>query len=170
VLFGDEASFWLDGSLHRTWARVGQQPHVETYGLRKTAHVFGAVSLEANPRFHHMFATVFNGDTFFVFLKKLVRTTRRKIFLIIDNGPCHNLQDEGVDWLQANGHRIELHRLPAYSPNLNPIEGVWKETKKCTTHNRFFKTTDERDTALRKTFHRFDTTPAMLAGQVARFL
>lgn len=169
MLFGDEASFWLDGSLHRTWARVGQQPHVETYGLRKTAHVFGAVSLEANPRFHHMFATVFNGDTFFAFLKQLVRTTRRKLFLIIDNGPCHNLQAEGVEWLQTNRHRIELHRLPAYSPNLNPIEGVWKETKKCTTHNRFFRTTNERDTALRKTFLRFDTTPAMLVGQVARF-
>jgi len=82
---------------------------------------------------------------------------RRKIFLIIiDNGPCHNLQDEGVDWLQANALRTELHQLPAYSPN--------------TTHNRFFKTTDERDTALRKTFHRVDTTPAILAGQVARFL
>jgi len=170
VLFGDEASFWLDGSLHRTWARIGQQPNVETYGLRKTAHVFGAVSLQANPRFHHMFASVFNGDTFFAFLKKLVGTTQRKIFLIIDNGPCHNLQVEGVEWLHTNRHLIELHRLPAYSPNLNPIEGVWKETKKCTTHNRFFKTTDERDMALRSTFRRFDTTPAMLAGQVARFL
>jgi transposase len=110
------------------------------------------------------------GNTFLEFLKKLVRTTRRKIFLIIDNGPCHNLLPEGVEWLKTNRHRVELNRLPAYSPNLNPIEGVWKETKKSTTHNRFFKTTDERDTALRKTFVRFDTTPEMLAGQVARFL
>ena len=45
-MFGDEASFWLDGSLHRTWASVGQQPHVDTFGMRKTAHVFGAVTLE----------------------------------------------------------------------------------------------------------------------------
>ena len=129
VLFGDEASFWLDGSLHRTWARVGQQPHVETYGLRKTAHVYRAVSLQASPRFHHMFATVFNGNTFFAFLKKLVRTTRRKLFLIIDNGPCHNLQADGVEWLQTNRHRIELHRLPAYSPNLNPSEGSGRKPR-----------------------------------------
>jgi hypothetical protein len=33
-MFGDEASFWLDGSLHRTWARVGVQPQVDTYGQR----------------------------------------------------------------------------------------------------------------------------------------
>lgn len=170
ILFADEASFWLDGSLHRTWARVGQQPHVDTFGLRKTAHVFGALSLEAEPRFQHMFATVFNGATFLMFLQRLVQRTRRKIFLIIDNGPCHNLAPDGVLWLERNRRRIELHRLPPYSPNLNPIEGAWKETKKRTTHNRFFKTTDERDAALRTTFRAFNANPALLAGQVARFL
>lgn len=169
-MFGDEASFWLDGSLHRTWAPVGQQPHVDTFGLRKTAHVFGALSLEAKPQFRYAFAEVFNGETFLEFLKKLVHRSRRKIFLIIDNGPCHNLKPEGKEWLADNHHRIELHRLPPYSPNLNPIEGAWKETKKRTTHNRFFRTTDERDAALTSTFDAFAQRPLLLAGQVARFL
>jgi transposase len=169
-MFGDEASFWLDGSLHRTWARVGVQPHVDTYGMRKTAHVFGAVSLERRPRFHFQFAEVFNGDTFLLFLKQLVRASRRKIFLILDNGPCHNLKDDGKAWLGRNAHRIELFRLPPYSPNFNPTEGAWKETKKRTTHNRFFRTTDERDIALVATFHDFNASPELLAGHVARFI
>jgi transposase len=169
-MFGDEASFWLDGSLHRTWARVGVQPHVDTFGLRKTAHVFGAVSLEQRPHFHYLFAPVFNGDTFLLFLKHLVKRSRRKLFLILDNGPCHNLSDDGKAWLSRNRHRIQLHRLPPYSPNLNPTEGVWKETKKRTTHNRFFRTTDERDTALVSTFETFRSDTALLAGYVARFV
>lgn len=169
-MFGDEASFWLDGSLHRTWARVGVQPHVDTYGQRKTAHVFGAVSLRETPSFHYMFAPVFNGATFLLFLRHLVRRTRRKIFLILDNGPCHNLTVSGKLWLQRNRHRLELFRLPPYSPNLNPIEGAWKETKKRTTHNRFFRTVDERDAALVVTFESFQAQSAILAGQVARFL
>jgi transposase len=169
-MFGDEASFWLDGSLHRTWARVGVQPHVDTYGMRKTAHVFGAVSLERRPRFHFQFAEVFNGDSFLLFLKQLVRRSRRKIFLILDNGPCHNLKDDGKAWLGRNAHRIELFRLPPYSPNFNPTEGAWKETKKRTTHNRFFRTTDERDAALVATFHAFKASPELLAGHVARFI
>jgi len=70
-MFGDEASFWLDGSLHRTWARLGVQPYVETYGMRKTAHVFGALSLEAQPEFDYLFAPVFNGETFLLFLQQL---------------------------------------------------------------------------------------------------
>ena len=169
-MFGDEASFWLDGSLHRTWARVGAQPHVDTFGLRKTAHVFGALSLENKPKFKYMFAEVFNGETFFMFLQQLVCRSRRKIFLIIDNGPCHNLTECGRAWLAENRHRIELFRLPPYSPNLNPIEGAWKETKKKTTHNRFFRTTDERDAALTLTFEVFAINPNLLAGQVARFI
>jgi transposase len=169
-MFGDEASFWLDGSLHRTWARVGVQPHVDTFGMRKTAHVFGAVSVEDRPRFRYMFAPVFNGDTFLIFLKELVKRSRRKLFLILDNGPCHNLKDDGKAWLGRNRHRIELFRLPPYSPNYNPTEGAWKETKKRTTHNRFFHTTHERDAALVATFNAFQRDPSLLAGHLARFI
>ena len=63
VLFGDEVSFWLDGTLHSTWSRVGFQPRVDTFGQRKTAHIFGAVSLD-EARFSYQFAEVFNGKHF----------------------------------------------------------------------------------------------------------
>src|SRR6266508_4292402 len=83
-------------------------------------------------------------------------------------GPCHNLKDEGKAWVGRNRHRIGLFRLPPYSPHYNPTEGAWKVTKKRTTHNRFFHTTDERDAALVVTFEDFKADPALLAGHVAR--
>lgn len=170
-MFGDEASFWLDGTLHQTWSRVGVQPRVDTFGMRKTAHVYGAVSVEARPHFVYQFATVFNGATFLDFLKELIaRCPRRKVFLIIDNGPCHRLEPEGIEWLVRHHDRIELHRLPKYSPELNGIEGVWKVTKKRTTHNRFYRTVDERDSALVDTFETFKAYPETVLGHVARFL
>lgn len=169
-MFGDEASFWLDGTLHQTWSRVGVQPRVDTYGQRKTAHVFGAITLERRPRFSYRFAPVFNGKTFLEFLQQLVRGRRRKIFLVIDNGGCHNLDAVGKKWLADNHARIELFRLPPYSPEYNPTEGVWKVTKKRTTHNRFYRTTTERDDALCATFGCFQANPRLLAGHVARFL
>jgi transposase len=170
-MFGDEASFWLDGTLHVTWSRVGVQPRVDTFGERKTAHVYGAVSIETRPHFVYQFARVFNGATFFHFLKELVRRCpRRKVFLIIDNGPCHRLEEDGERWLRQHRQRIELFRLPTYSPELNGIEGVWKVTKKATTHNRFYRTVDERDAALVSTFEMFKAYPAKIAGHVARFL
>lgn len=170
VAFEDEASFWLDGSLHWTWAPVGQQPRVDTYGKRKTGHVFGAVTIEARPRFAYQFAPVFNCGTFLSFLKSLVHRRRRKIFLIIDNGPCHRLNEEAKAWLKQNRNRIELWRLPPYSPEFNGIEGVWKTTKRQTTHNRFFETVEDRDAALTATFERFIAQPRLIAGHVARFL
>jgi transposase len=169
-MFEDEASFWLDGTLHVTWARVGVQPRVDTFGERKTAHVFGAVTLERRPRLHYYFADVFNGRTFLEFLKLLVQRCRRKMFLVIDNGPCHRLEPEGQRWLADNRHRVELFRLPPYSPELNAIEGVWKATKKKTTHNRFYRSVVERDEALIETFEDFNEQPRMIAGHVARFL
>jgi len=155
VIFEDEASFWLDGTLHQTWSRIGVQPRVDTYGLRKTAHVFGAVALH-DASFTYAFAEVFNGRTFLKFLKRLVARYRsRKVFLIIDNGPCHRLDQEGQDWLETNAARIELSRLPPYSPEFMAQEGVWKTTRKLTTHNRFYRTVEERDTALVQTFKLF---------------
>ena len=138
--------------------------------MRKTAHVFGALSLEIRPRFHYQFAPVFNAQTFLTFLKRLVRWSRRKVFLVIDNSPCHNLDREGRAWLTAHRRRIELFRLPPYSPEFNPIEGVWKQTKKRTTHNTFFRTTDERDAALTATFEGFRARPSLIAAQMARLV
>ena len=136
-MFEDEASFWLDGTLHQTWSRVGVQPRVDTYGQRKTAHVFGAVSLD-EAAFAYAFADVFNGTTFYQFLLRLVRRfSPRKLVLVIDNAPSHWLDDEGKAWLSRSRRKIELFRLPAYSPEFNPMEPIWKATRKRTTHGDF---------------------------------
>jgi transposase len=137
--------------------------------MRKTAHVFGAISLD-EATFSYRFAPVFSGHTFHEFLEQLVEQyAPRKVFLVIDNGPCHWLDGPGKAWLAENAHRIELHRLPPYSPELNPTEGVWKTTRKHVTHNRFFATIEERDTALTRAFERFRAKPELIAPQVARF-
>lgn len=169
VLFEDEASFWLDGTLHHTWSPVGEQPRVPTFGLRKTAHVYGAIALK-DGSFSFRFAPVFNGRTFHEFLIQLVAEFGpRKIFLIIDNGPCHWLDDDGKQWLRDNPGKVELCRLPPYSPEFNATEGVWKVTRKMTTHNRFFHTVEERDAALTATFRKFQAEPHRVEPQVARF-
>ena len=63
----------------------------------------------------YQFAPVFNAQTFLAFLKRRVRRMRRKIFLVIDNSPCHNLDADGKAWLAAHRRRLELFRLPSYS-------------------------------------------------------
>ncbi len=38
---------------------------------------------------------------------------------------------------------FELDYLPPYSPELNPIERVWKLTRRRCLHNRYFATLEE---------------------------
>lgn len=120
--------------------------------------------------FTYRFSEVFNGHTFHLFLEQLVaKYAPRKVFLIVDNAPCHNLDEEGKAWLNDNKGKIELFRLPSYSPEFMPMEGIWKKTRKMTTHNRFFATTHERDAALRRTFTKFQRRPLLIAPNVTRY-
>jgi hypothetical protein len=131
--------------------------------------VFGAIALD-DASFSYRFSDVFNGRTFHLFLMDLVgRYSPQKVFLIIDNGPCHWLDEEGRVWLARSKSRLELHRLPPYSPEFNPTEGVWKMTRKLATHNCFYHTPLERDHALTNTFRGFQSNPERLLPLVARF-
>ena len=42
-------------------------------------------------------------------------------------------------FLATHRERITVHQLPSYSPDYNPIEYLWKKTKKRATHNQYFK-------------------------------
>lgn len=131
--------------------------------------MYGAIAVD-DAGFHYRFEEVFNGHTFHRFLEQLVAAyPTQKLFLILDNGPCHNLDAAGKKWLGENQHRISLHRLPPYSPEFNGIEGCWKVTRKITTHNRYFHTPADRDAALAATFERFRNQPDLVRGHVARF-
>jgi transposase len=131
--------------------------------------LFGAVSL-ADAEFTYYFAEVFNGMTFWAFLQYLVRKYRdRKVFVIIDNAPSHRLPPAGKRWLTNHSDRIELYRLPSYSPEFNPMEPIWKATRKRATHNRFYTSARERESALRKTFAGFQRHPSRISAHVRRF-
>ena len=83
---------------------------------------------------------VFNALTFLDFLKVVIRHARRgrKIVLVLDNARYHHailLRD----WLHSHKDTLVLLFLPPYSPDLNPIERVWKLTRRLCTHNQYFQ-------------------------------
>jgi hypothetical protein len=49
------------------------------------------------------------------------------------------------------------------------MEGVWKTTRKLTTHNAFFVIPDQRDAKLTETFNIFQRRPEAITADVARF-
>jgi transposase len=67
--------------------------------------------------------------------------------LIVDNARYHKSAKVKA-FLRKIRSRLTLHYLPAYSPDFNPIEGLWKKLKKSTTHNIYFKSIEFLSDAL----------------------
>jgi transposase len=168
-MYQDEVSFKLAGSIFRHWALKGIGCVVKTPPTRKSLKVMGAVTVGDQPKFYFRFVDWFNTKTFLAFLGQLISRYRdRKIHLILDNATYH--KGPAVrKWLEGKQDRIELHYLPPYSPKLNAAEYVWKETRRKTTHNRFFKTLSELKERLFRRFNRFQGNPASLRTVLASF-
>jgi hypothetical protein len=100
---------------------VGQRIEVLSQPLRRSVKVLGAFSLSYNPRFSFAFTERFNAKSFLKFLKRLVNNSPRKVLMILDNVRYHHARVV-QEWVEANSDRIELHFLPPYSPEFNPID------------------------------------------------
>lgn len=69
-----------------------------------------------------------NSDIFHAWLvQDLLPKVPSKSVIVMDNAPFHKRNDM-VDAIEAQGHTLAY--LPAYSPDLNPIEKKWAQTKK----------------------------------------
>jgi len=137
LLFGDEASFAQWGSLSYTWAPVGQQPLIKTCGKRKAYKVFGLIDYFTGRLFSHGQTDRFTAATYCAFLETVLTQTDQPLLLIQDGARYHTAADT-KDFIAAHADRLSVYQLPAYSPDYNPIEHLWKNMKKRTTHNRYF--------------------------------
>lgn len=169
-MYQDEVTFKQAGSIYRHWALKGIGYEVKTPPTRDSIKAMGAVTVGDNPKFHFRFVKWYNTESFLSFLNQLIsRYKERKVHLIVDNAPYHK-GPKVREWLQGKENRIELHYLPPYSPELNAVEYVWKETRRKTTHNRFFKTLGELKERLFRRFNRFQGNPASLRSVLASFV
>ena len=92
----------------------------------------------------------FNGDSYKEFLQQLLNHYKGNIILIEDGAPYHKRADVVEFW--KNEPRLSVHRLPAFSPDYNPIEKLWKNTKRDATHLKYFKTFEELRNSVIETF------------------
>jgi len=122
-----------------------RDPILLHHPTRKSIGYFGAVRLRDGKLTTREESTVFDGQTCFAFLKQLRRVsahTGRRVVVILDNASFHHARLHKAWRLQCTG-RFELFYLPPYSPDLNPIERVWKLTQRRCLHNRYFAHLEE---------------------------
>jgi hypothetical protein len=92
--------------------------------------------------------------------------TYPEVVLLIDNAPWH--RGKPIDEALAENPHVKFKRLPAYSPQLNPIERFWKVLRRRATHNRLFDTLADLKRSLRNSLSYFQTVRARVASLVEK--
>ncbi|ADB75250.1 IS630 family transposase [Geodermatophilus obscurus] len=131
VFFIDEAGVRSDYHAGTTWAPVGRTPAVPVTGARFGLNMISAISAKGALRFAVLSGTL-TATGSIAFLKRLRHDAERTgvgpVFCVVDNHPAHRAK--AVDrYVASTGGALRLYRLPAYSPQLNPDEWVWKNVK-----------------------------------------
>jgi transposase len=121
VLWLDEMGVRSDAAAGRSWAPIGHTPVVKRTGKRFGVNMISAVSNAGLLRFR-LFAGSFTGSVFIDFLGRLLReVSERRVHLIVDGHPVHRAKLVS-GWVERHAERMQLHFLPGYSPELNPVE------------------------------------------------
>lgn len=135
----DECHFQQHGTRTRIWiAPEVKGPVVLHASTRKSISCFGAVCLN-DGRFVWTMEPKFNAESFERFLRRLVRhrCRGRRMVVVLDNAGYHHARALRP-FLNTVRNVLTLLFLPPYSPQLAPIERVWKLARRLATHNQYF--------------------------------
>ena len=161
VLWLDEMGVRSDAAAGRSWAPVGQTPVIKGTGKRFRVNMISAISNQGLLRFR-LFTGSFTGAVFIDFLGRLLRDCGgRKVHLIVDGHPVHRAKLVSA-WVGRHAERIELHFLPGYSPELNPVELLNQDVKANAAGRRRPRSATELRDELHGYLRRRQRQPAVL--------
>lgn len=128
------------------WAKCGSQPQIKSAPTQEKVAFSGFV----NPATGQLVINEcrkFNYETIMESVKLFQASqSSKKLLIIMDNAFWHK---KAVRLFREQESEIEFLFLPPYFPELNPIERVWRITRRERTHNHFFeKLAALRDTLL----------------------
>lgn len=153
----DEPILFMD-SVHPTqatklaygWIRTGKTKQVGTTASRTRLNIVGATQLGHIADTTTAQYDTINAESIIEFMSRLrCKYEEKTIHLILDQAGYHRalLVAEKADDLN-----IKLHFLPPYSPNLNPIERLWKVMNEKVRNNQFFKSAKDFKEAIKGFF------------------
>ena len=137
LVFIDESGFLMSPLVRRTLALKGQTPQL----LHKIRHngrgrdkvsVIGALTLSPKSQrlglyFSNLINDYFDHVAVAWFVRELLKHLRGPVIIVWDRGPMH--QGPDIRQLQQDFPRLQFEQLPAYAPDLNPVECVWSYLK-----------------------------------------
>ncbi len=141
IEFGDAVHPTMATKITYGWIHKGQDKLIATTASRTRMNLFGSINLEdmsVTLKEHQTIDSRTMRSHFAALRKKYPNAPN--IHLILDRGG-YNVSQETREAAEEYG--IMLHYLPPYSPNLNPIERLWKVMNEFVCNNRVFKSVNE---------------------------
>lgn len=140
LLAEDETTLRLFPPLRSAWAPIGEQARVPITGQNARCVLFGAIDLRCG-RLIVLKRPGAKAADFHAFLRHLRSThSNRPIWLLLDEASCHTAKSS---LRLAAELDITLLSLPRQSPQLNPVDHLWKELKGRISANRQFASINE---------------------------
>ena len=127
IHWGDETGIRNTSQYGRSYAPKGKTPVKKTMAKRISLNMISTITNQGKVRFMTYEGTM-NAQRFIVFLKRLIKGSARKIYLILDNLKVHQSKIVKA-WAEKNTDEIELLYLPSYSPEINPDEYLNNDLK-----------------------------------------
>lgn len=140
----EETICFMDGvhPTHNTqlaygWIKKGFRKEICANSGRSRLNLSGAIDI-ISKKLHIQEDKTLNADSTIAFLRKIEEAypTKIKIHLFSDNARYY--KNKAVKNYLENS-KIKLHFLPPYSPNLNPIERLWKWMKERIMYNTYYE-------------------------------
>lgn len=140
VLAEDETDLRLFPPLQGAWRRRGESRDVKLSGYNAKRTVFGSINISSGKRLY-LLTEHSAGEDFRTYLR-YVRGHYRgwNVVMLIDGDSCHTANETEA---YAKEIGIKLMRLPIRCPELNPMEGIWRDAKKTICANRQYASIEE---------------------------
>ena len=165
LLFIDSVHPTQETKISYGWIRKGETKKVGTTASRTRINIVGALNREKiEDTFTEQYDWI-NSENLCSFLTKIRENHGEKgiIYLVHDLAGYHRAQ---VFQDKAKELNIKLLPLPAYSPNLNPIERLWKVMNEVVRNNRLFKSAKDFRSSITAFFN--ETLPKIGASLISR--
>lgn len=131
-MFQDEAGFGRINTPKSCWCPKGQRPSVPCHHIREYMYAYGAVEPLSGDNFF-LILPFCNTICMNLFLKELSKVyPDDMILLCVDGAAWHK---SGTLSIPKN---IVLFFIPPYTPEMNPIEQIWKELRQVGFRNEIF--------------------------------
>lgn len=146
----DEAHFRRDADRRRCWSPIGKAPIVHVNGSTQNTNVYGAYTLEG--KFHYKFVERQLATVTVAFLERL-RKIYKKVIFVLDRARWHTAKYV-IEYTQKFRGDVQLIFFPITSPDANPVEECWRQTRNNVTANIAFSSTEQLKKELRREWNK----------------